>query len=126
MDGGESSLGAAVAELEQEGYEGQFAGRPGGKVLCFSCGLLQPAVPGVVEGLLRVEGASNPGSMAAVVAMRCPACGVKGTLVLPYGAGMDAAEGEVLRALVGQQGEGYHRTEQDAASRRSTGSGRYS
>jgi hypothetical protein len=49
--------------------------------------------------ILRIEGASDPDDEVAVVAMTCPSCGCKGTLVLKYGSEATPEESDVLRAL---------------------------
>lgn len=52
-----------------------------------------------VDSLSRVEGASDPGDMAAVVALTCPRCSRGSVLVLTYGPEASAADGDVLLAL---------------------------
>lgn len=52
-----------------------------------------------VDSLYRVEGASDPDDMAAVVAVTCPRCSAKGALVLKYGPEASGADADVLLAL---------------------------
>ena len=89
-----STLGDVLAAFEVEGYRGQMAARPGGFVLCTGCHQESQAEELEVDGLERVEGASDPDDMLAVVALVCPICHTHGTLVVGYGpeAGQDDAE----------------------------------
>ena len=52
-----------------------------------------------VHSLCRLEGASDPDDMAAVVALTCPNCQAKVVLVLKYGPDATAEEADVLLAL---------------------------
>ncbi|MCU1375219.1 MAG: endonuclease [Actinomycetia bacterium] len=63
------------------------------------CGEATPADEVPVESLWRLEGASDPGDMAAVVAITCPHCDAKDVLVLRYGPEASAADSDVLLAL---------------------------
>jgi hypothetical protein len=92
-------FGEIVAGLEQAGFGGQFAARPGGMILCFTCHQESPAAEVGLEALRRTEGASDPADMLAVAALVCPRCGAKGTAVLGYGPEADADDAEVLRHL---------------------------
>lgn len=58
-----------------------------------------PAAEVVVDSLVRLEGASDPGDMAAVVAVTCPHCSSKDVLVLRYGPEASEADADVLVAL---------------------------
>lgn len=78
----------AVNTLEAEGYTAQFILRPDG-VKCSACGQAYLADRAVVERVYRFEGPSDPDEEAVVYGMRCPACGVRGTLVSAFGPGAD-------------------------------------
>lgn len=52
-----------------------------------------------LDSLRRVEGASDPDDMQAVVALTCAHCGAKGALVVAYGPGGSLEDAEVLAAL---------------------------
>lgn len=88
-----------VEALQARGYHGTFVVRAGGAVECLTCHTPSPAERVVLRELLRVEGASDPGSEAAVAALQCPRCGARGTLALTYGANAPREDGEVLRKL---------------------------
>jgi hypothetical protein len=59
-----------------------------------------PVAP-VVEQTFRFEGASDPDDESILLALSCPACGTKGTLLLPYGPAMDGPEAAALARLPG-------------------------
>ena len=94
-----SSLTSIVAQFEEEGFAGQFAVREGAMLLCLQCRMEHPAAEIQMTALRRVEGASDPADMAAVVALECSHCGNKGTVVLNYGPEAGIDESDVLLAL---------------------------
>jgi len=99
-----TTLGESISTFEAEGYDGQFAAREGGLVMCFACRTESPAADVALDGLIRTEGASDPADMTAVAALTCPACGVRGTVSLHYGADASPEEAEVLRDLDDRRG----------------------
>jgi hypothetical protein len=68
-------------------------------VRCEVCGEETPADELAVDSLARLEGASDPGDMAAVIAMTCPHCDAKDVLVVRYGPEASIADADVLSAL---------------------------
>ena len=93
------TLRAVIRELEHDGYTGQFAARAGGQVRCFSCDREFAPERTTVETLRRLEGASDPDDMLAVLPVTCPNCSTRGTLVLAYGPEASMEDSEVLAAL---------------------------
>jgi hypothetical protein len=89
----------AMQRLETEGYVGQFAARDGGMLLCFTCRQESPAAGVQLHRLLRTEGASDVADETAIVALTCPRCGTRGTVVLTYGPEAPPDDAEVLRLL---------------------------
>jgi hypothetical protein len=79
------TLAEALGSFEEKGYRGQMADEPDGGIKCFTCGRASRAEDVHVDARLRIEGASDPADEMVVCAMRCPACGTRGTLVLPFG-----------------------------------------
>jgi hypothetical protein len=71
----------------------------GALVRCEPCGTELPAADLPTEGLQRLEGASDPADMAAVVTFRCPNCEAGDVLVLAYGPNASGEEADVLAAL---------------------------
>jgi hypothetical protein len=94
-----SSMFEILRDLEAEGYADDMLVKEGGRVLCRSCGEESPAGEFESTGLRRMEGASDPGDMAAVAGLTCPRCGGKGALVLRYGPEAGAEDMDVLNAL---------------------------
>ena len=85
--------------LAAEGWSGQATPLEGGLVRCESCGSTVGAGDVQVDSISRVEGASDPDEMAAVVAVTCPSCGARAALVLTYGPEASAADADVLLGL---------------------------
>ncbi len=82
---GAETLLDVLARFTNQGWSSQFAARAGGVVECESCQTSTAAVDVPVLELRRLEGASDPDDMLAVVAVECPTCGLRGSLVLNYG-----------------------------------------
>ncbi|MFL6244002.1 MAG: hypothetical protein ACJ73V_13395, partial [Acidimicrobiia bacterium] len=72
--------------------------REGGQVECLTCHRLHGGET-VFRQLRRLEGASDPDDMLAVVGLACPHCSAQGTAVLGYGPEADAVDTEVLELL---------------------------
>ncbi len=86
-------------DYEQAGFTGQFEVATGATVRCATCEVVSDAADVPMHSLRRVEGASDPADMAALVALTCPSCGERGTLVLTYGSAASPEEGDVLGAF---------------------------
>ncbi|MGY6501532.1 MAG: hypothetical protein ACXIVQ_11670 [Acidimicrobiales bacterium] len=95
----DTPLLAVLRGFESEGYTGQFDAREGGVIHCFSCGQDFDAVRCHDGPIRRLEGASDPADMLAVIPVRCPNCSTLGTLVTNYGPEATVADAEVLVAL---------------------------
>jgi hypothetical protein len=96
---GAKTLLEVLARYTRHGWSSQFAARPGATVECESCHHSMAAVDVPVLELQRLEGASDPDDMLAVVAVECPNCGLRGSLVLNYGPTAAREEADVLLAL---------------------------
>jgi hypothetical protein len=88
-----------LARFTQQGWSSQFAARADGVVECESCHHSPAAAEVRVLELRRLEGASDPDDMLAVVAVECPHCGLRGSLVLNYGPTATEEDAEVLLGL---------------------------
>lgn len=88
-----------LQDLQADGFEGDLFAVEGGSVRCGTCEVVSPAETVEVAELRRMEGASDPADMAAVVAAPCPSCGAKGVLVVMYGPEAGPADQDVLAAL---------------------------
>jgi hypothetical protein len=78
----------AVNLLAAEGFGTSFVLRGDG-LRCGECGGLHDVPAAEVVRVYRFEGPSDPDEEAIVYAIRCPACGLGGTLVSGYGPGAD-------------------------------------
>jgi hypothetical protein len=86
-------------QLAAEGWTEQATPLAGGEVRCEVCSQTSPAGELAVDEIERVEGASDPGDMVAVVPFACPHCGAHDVLVVKYGPGASEADADVLEAL---------------------------
>jgi hypothetical protein len=98
-EGEDETILDVLGDLESRGFTGQFMPRDGGQVECVTCHRLSPADDTVFRHLRRLEGASDPDDMLAVVGLACPHCGALGTAVLGYGPEATALDTEVLALL---------------------------
>jgi len=96
---GARTLLEVLARYTRQGWASQFAARPGGTVECESCHHSMAAAAVPVLELQRLEGASDPDDMLAVVAVECANCALRGSLVLNYGPTATPEEAEVLLGL---------------------------
>jgi hypothetical protein len=92
------TLAAILAELEGEGYTGQLRVVEA-DVVCGTCSSVLAPEDVMVHRFRRLEGASDPDDMLAVVGAACPGCGTDGTLVLGYGPAADPDQAAVLARL---------------------------
>ena len=88
-----------LARFTAHGWSSQFAARPDGIVECESCRHAMAAADVPVLELRRLEGASDPDDMLAVVAVECAQCGLRGSLVLNYGPTATEDDAAVLLGL---------------------------
>ena len=83
-------------ELAAKGYGGSMWVTDSGKLRCEGCQAEFEPSELYVRELRRLEGASDPDDMLAIVAVECPACGMKGTVVLHFGPEATTEEMEAL------------------------------
>jgi hypothetical protein len=95
----DTTLRSVVDALTDQGYTGQFAARPGGRVECLVCRADAPAHRYHADEVTRLEGVSDPDDMVMVAPLRCRSCGALGTLVLGYGPEASEDDSDVLVAL---------------------------
>jgi hypothetical protein len=94
----DESLASVLAGLQNGGFGGNLR-RSGSDVVCGTCQSVLRPDELLVHRLRRLEGASDPADMLAVVAATCPGCGTDGTLVLGFGPSADPDDGALLVAL---------------------------
>jgi hypothetical protein len=67
-------------------------------VRCGHCGQASEIAALTIAAVRRLEGASDPADMLAVLGVTCPACATEGAMVLHYGPEADEAETRLLLA----------------------------
>jgi len=83
----------------QSGYTADFSPEDGAQVRCGHCQTASAASTYPIRSLRRLEGASDPDDMIAVIASACPVCGADGTLVLGFGPTASGTDADVMQAL---------------------------
>lgn len=109
-----STLTEILDALSDDGYTSTFVADDDGVVVCRTCQRQVGPEDLPVEGLRRVEGASDPADMAVVLAVRCPACDAAGSIVVRYGPEATAGDAALLAQI-----DFRHATPLDAAERAS-------
>ncbi len=100
-----TTLTTVLASYEGSGFDGSFSPKSDEVIECLSCGASHSASRFTVASLRRLEGASDPDDMIAVVAITCPKCAAKGVLVLGYGPMASAEDSDILAMLHDGRGE---------------------
>lgn len=103
-DGG-ATITEVLAGYAAGGYTGSFTAIEGGSVQCHQCDTTTSGNDVIMSSLRRMEGASDPGDMVAIVAIACPACSAKGTLVLGFGPAASAEDSDLLLCLRDRRGD---------------------
>lgn len=94
-----TTLTSVIEGLTADGYTAEFTPRPDAQVHCGACGNLSAAAELEVHSIRRLEGASDPDDMVAVVAAACPKCVELGTAVLAFGPMGSPTDADVMMAL---------------------------
>ena len=92
------SLAKVLDDFDQAGFSAVLMATEDG-VLCATCRSVVAPGDLLVQRLRRLEGASDPADMLAVVGATCPGCHLDGTLLLGYGPEVDPTHADVLAAL---------------------------
>jgi hypothetical protein len=91
-----TTLLEVLDELAAKGFGGSLWVTDSGTLRCEGCSAEFEPSEVVVRELRRLEGASDPDDMLAVVAVECPVCAMKGTVVLHFGPEATSEEMEAL------------------------------
>lgn len=92
------SLADAINRLSAAGYTEDFRAEGDGlRARPASCVHAPESL--IVDEIVRFEGPTDPADEAIVFALRCSEHGTKGTYVVPYGAGIDPLDAEMVRRL---------------------------
>jgi len=94
-----TTLLEVLDELAAAGYAGTMWVTQDGQLRCEACGAVVDTSVVRVHEIRRLEGASDPDDMIAVLALECPVCNMKGTLVVHFGPEASAEEMQVLSEL---------------------------
>lgn len=95
-------LAEVLHDAEERGYGGQFdVDDDTGACRCAACGVVSSPDDVQADSVQRLEGASDPAEMSAVLEVTCPACGQRGTVVCRYGPEASAGEATLLRTARG-------------------------
>jgi hypothetical protein len=97
-----TTLLAVLGAFEAEGFAGDLMVTDDGDVRCAACRHEAPPGEFEVGRCRRMEGASDPDDMLAVLGLVCPGCGAKGTVITHYGPTASPAEATVLLAIEGR------------------------
>jgi len=92
-----------LAALAADGYAEDMFVTPEAMVRCGACHHDAAPADLVLNKLCRIEGASDPADMAAVLAVTCKACGAKGTAVVRFGPEAEPQDDAVLLAIDDQR-----------------------
>ncbi|MEY2400617.1 MAG: hypothetical protein QOJ08_728 [Ilumatobacteraceae bacterium] len=89
----------------QGGFTSSFCVTDDAELECLECQTESAPDRVVMSSLRRLEGESDPADMVAVVALTCPACGSRGTVVLGFGPMATPEDSDVLQALRDDRGD---------------------
>jgi hypothetical protein len=106
---------AVIDDLREQGYGADFVVGDGGVVRCTRCRHEERPEDVVVDVFRRMEGASDPDDMSAILAMTCRECGTKGIVMVGYGPRASAEEGDLLLAVDTPEDEGTDASVDDPA-----------
>jgi hypothetical protein len=94
-----TTLTEVLAGYAEGGFASGFTVTDDARLECLHCDAV--SAPGEVRmsSLRRLEGESDPDDMVAVVALTCPVCAERGTVVLGFGPMATVQDSTVLREL---------------------------
>lgn len=96
---GGSTLVEVLDELRRQGFTEDVQVTDEGQLCCRTCGHCVDADQVELLVLRRLEGASDPGDMAAVLGIRCGGCDRQGAAVVRYGPEAGPGDAHVLRNI---------------------------
>ncbi|MEO7371284.1 MAG: hypothetical protein ABI949_09445 [Ilumatobacteraceae bacterium] len=95
----ETTMTGVLAAYTQGGFDSSFTVTEESQLQCHECDTVSDPPIVSMSSLRRLEGASDPDDMVAVVAITCPYCGAQGTVVLGFGPMATLQDSEVLKGL---------------------------
>jgi hypothetical protein len=100
-----STIMEVLAGYADGGFTASFGVTDDARLECVACGTISPADRVPMSSLRRLEGESDPADMVAVVALTCPACGERGTVVLGFGPMASQQDSDVIEGLRDERGD---------------------
>jgi hypothetical protein len=97
--GDHTTLVEVLTDYRAAGFAADFLVVEPGQVRCATCQAVLEPKEIELHSLRRMEGASDPADMAAVVALVCPRCRAQGTAVIRFGPEASVDEACVLGQL---------------------------
>jgi hypothetical protein len=94
-----TTLTSVLADFETAGFTASFGAREGARLHCSACRDESPVHDFAVDGVRRLEGASEPDAQILLMASTCPACGARGTAVFGYGPDASDVDAEAVADL---------------------------
>lgn len=94
-----TTLSEVLAGYVDSGFAADFSPMERSIIACNSCASTIAANRFTIHSLRRLEGASDPDDMMAVIATACPSCGAQGVLVLGYGPMAAAEDADILTSM---------------------------
>lgn len=94
-----TTLVAVLDAYDRAGYGAQFTITEEGTIRCATCRHEMAPATMRIDSIRRLEGASDPDDMLAVLALSCAHCGARGTAIAHYGPESSPGETTVLLAL---------------------------
>lgn len=82
-------------EYAESGFDVDFFVTPDSMLNCSACSSLVSPDHVEVHSVRRLEGASDPSDMRAVIALICPVCSARGTAILRFGPEAQPEENEI-------------------------------
>lgn len=99
-----TTLTEVIDSYRAAGYDGDFFAQDDARVRCATCQAVMPANQLSQFSMRRLEGASDPDDMVAVIATMCPQCDAHGTLVVGLGPMASSSDGVVMLAMADKRG----------------------
>lgn len=101
-----TTLTEIVDGYRANGFAGDFWVEGDGIIRCGSCDSTAPAERFAAHSIRRLEGASDPADMVAVIATTCPICKAQGTLVAAVGPMASPEDLAVLETIRDRRDDG--------------------
>lgn len=101
----EATITEVLEGYAQGGFDSSFVVTDDARLECVECATVSAGASVAMSSLRRLEGASDPADMVAIVAVTCPACAAKGTVILGFGPTATVQDADVLKELRDERGD---------------------